>query len=105
MGGDGWGPAVPGAGSGLHCRGTAPASLTCNATAMHRGAARLSRPPRLPPATGVASKEGSARPLTPLLLGVGRLGPEGDSHFPLNSSLSQKSKANCGPQAQPVLQG
>lgn len=74
LGGEGWGPAVPGAGSGLHCRGTAPASLTCNATAMHRGAARLSRPPHLPPAAGAASKEGSARPPTPtLVLPVGNL--------------------------------
>lgn len=95
LGGEGWGPAVPGAGSGLHCRGTAPASLTCNATAMHRGAARLSRPPHLPPATGAASKEGSARPLTlPLLLGVGKLrvGAEG---WPLSP----------GPKPQPEKQG
>lgn len=93
VGGDGWGPAVPGAGSGLHCRGTAPASLTCNATAMHRGAARLSRPPRLPPATGAASKEGSARPLTPP-----QWGQRGAATLPWTQALAKKP-GELGPPA------
>lgn len=99
------GPTVPGAGSGLHCRGTAPASHTCNATAMHHGAARLSRPPCPPPATEAASKEGPSTPLTPpLLQGVGKLKPDGGNHSPLDPSLSQK-QGQLGPQYCTILSG
>lgn len=69
---------MPGAGSGLHCRGTAPASHTCNATAMHRGAARLSRPPCPPSATEAASKK------TPEAIS--------GNHSPMDLYLSQKAR-------------
>lgn len=79
---------VPGAGSGLHCRGTAPTSHTCNATAMHLGTTHLSRPPHPPPAMAAASKEGPATALTPPLFGPGwgDLGLNSGNHSPRHPS-------------------
>lgn len=103
LGGAGWGPAVPGAGSRLHCRGTAPASHTCNATAMHRGAARLSRPPCPPPAReqlpsppDAGPPKGSYHTIHPHPPRMGKLRPDKGNPSPLDTSLSQKARS-AGP--------
>lgn len=89
---------MPGAGSGLHCRGTAPAShMQCNNNAP-RGRP-LSRPPcphrpaRQPPRRALPHVHPT------LLLGGGDTEARGSSHSLLDPSLSHKAR----PAASPVL--
>ena len=86
---EGWGPAVPGAGSGLHCRGTAPAShMQCNSNAP-RGRP-LSRPPcphrpaRQPPRRALPHVHPT------LLLGGATLRPEGAATLPWTQAFARR---------------
>lgn len=91
-----WGPSVPGAGSGLHCRGTAPAShVQCNSNAP-RG-----RPLSRPPCHHLPLEQPSKRALPHCLPRPCSWGGDtetrGGSLSPLDPSLSQKARPTSPP--------